>query len=80
MRDTRREVGETTLVDRERLVADLDFEAPFERVDCLLLFVVDVERRPALLTDLDDEVVESAAGVLPGDLEDEISSWAGLKP
>ena len=41
--------------------------------------VVDVERRPAVRSDLDDEVVERAAGVVAGDLEDEIAAGAGLQ-
>ena len=79
MRDTRWEVGEAALLACGSLVADLDLVAPLQSVDRLLLLVVDVERRPTLRSDLDDEVVEGAAGVLAGDLEDEISSWAGLE-
>ncbi len=41
--------------------------------------MVDVERRPTLWSDFDGEVVERAAGVLAGDLEDEVASRAGLE-
>ena len=52
---------------------------PGEDVDRLLLRVMDVERRAAVRRDLDDEVVERAAGVVAGDLEDEIAAGAGLQ-
>jgi hypothetical protein len=63
----------------ECLFADPDFVLAPEDVDRFLLLVVDVEWRATPWCDLDDEVVEGAAGVLPGDLEDEISSAAGLE-
>ena len=60
-------------------VPDAHLEAAGEDVDRLFLRVVDVERRPAVRRDLDDEVVERAAGVVAGDLEDEIAAGAGLE-
>src|ERR1043166_616418 len=36
--------------------------------------------RAAVGGDLDDEIVEGAAGVVAGDLEDEVAAGAGLEP
>ena len=49
-------------------------------MDRLLLPVVDVQGRAAVRCNLDDEVIECAAGVLAGDFEDEVTSGAGLEP
>ena len=46
----------------------------------LLLAVVDVQRRAAVGRDLDDEIVEGAAGVVAGDLEDEVAAGARPEP
>ena len=80
MRDLRWQVGEAALIELEELVADPDLEAPLQDVDRLLLLVVHVQRGPAFRCDFDGEVVEGATGVLAGDLEDEVSSRAGLQP
>jgi hypothetical protein len=45
-------------------------------MDRLLLAVVDVKRRSAVGLDLDDEVVERAGGLVPGELEQEIAPGA----
>ena len=80
VRDLRRQVREAALIELEELVADPDLEAPLQDMDRLLLLVVHVQRGSAFRRDFDGEVVEGAAGVLSGDLEDEISSRAGLQP
>jgi hypothetical protein len=80
MREPGRQVGEAAFLELEGLVADLDLEAPAEDVDRLLPRVVDVQRGAAVRRDFDGEVVEGATGVLAGDLEDEVSSGAGLQP
>src|SRR5215467_8263005 len=77
--DTGREVGEASFSEAERLVADLDLVGAGEDVDRLLLMVVHMKRRSAVRCDLDDEVVESLAGVLSGDLEHEIAPRARLE-
>jgi hypothetical protein len=79
VRDAGRKVGEASFSQVERLVPDLDLVAAGEDVDRLLLVMVDMERRSAVRRDLDDEVVEGPAGVLSGDLEDEIPPGAGLE-
>jgi hypothetical protein len=80
VRHARREVGEPALREAERLVADLNLEPSPQDVDGLLLPVMYVQGRPAVRRDLDDEVVEGAAGLVAGDLEDEIAAGPGLKP
>src|SRR5215471_1491101 len=79
VRDTRGEVRKASFSQAERLVADLDLVAAGEDMDRLLLKMVHMKRRPAVRRDLDDEVVESPAGVLSGDLEDEITPRARLE-
>ena len=74
--DLGRQVREAAFIEFEGLFADPDLEAPAQDVDRLLLLVVDVQRGPAVWGDFDREVVEGAAGVLSGDLEDEVSSRA----
>ena len=66
------------LLEHVLFVADANLEAAGEDVDRLLLRVVDVERRPAVRRHLHDEVVEGAAGLVAGDLEDEVTPGAGL--
>ena len=80
MGNFRRQVGKAALVELEELLADPDLEPPGQDMDRLLLPVVHVQRGPAFRRDFDGEVVEGAAGVLSGDLEDEVSSRAGLQP
>ena len=80
VRNLGRQVGEAAFIELEGLFADADLEAPAEDVDCLLLLVVDVQRRPAVRRDFDGEVVERASGVLAGDLENKVSPRARLEP
>ena len=78
--DLRWQVGKAALIELEELVADPDLEAPRQDMDRLLLLVVHVQRGSAFRRDFDCEVVKGAAGVLSGDLEDEVSSRARLQP
>ena len=66
--------GEPAALEHLLLVADSHLEASGEDVERLLLLVVDVQRRPTVRRDLDDEVVEGAARVVAGDLEDEVAA------
>jgi hypothetical protein len=79
VRDARWQVAERPFAAVECLSADPDLVLASKDVNRFLLFVVDVKRRTASWCDLDDEVVEGAAGLLPRDLEDEVASWAGLE-
>jgi hypothetical protein len=76
----RRQVGEPAHVELEDLLADPDPEPPLQDVDRLLLLVVDVERGSAFGRDFDGEVVEGAICVIAGELENQVSPWAGLQP
>ena len=68
MRQSGRHEREAALFEHCLFVPDAHLEAPGEDVDRLFLRVVDVEWRPAVRCDLDDEVIERAAGVVAGDL------------
>src|SRR5262249_38509173 len=75
----RRQIGEAPALERVQLVPDPDLEAPAEDVDRLFLPAGAVQRRTAMRWDLDDEVVECAAGVVARELEHEIAPRPGLK-
>ena len=74
-----RQVGKAARLDDEALLADLDLEATVDGVEGLVLVVMDVQGWAAMGRDFADEVIEGAAGVLAGDLEDEVSARAGLQ-
>jgi hypothetical protein len=80
MRQAGRHEREAASFQHTLLFADPDLEAAGEDVERLLLLVVDVKGRAASRRDLDHEIVERAAGVVAGDLEDEIAAGAGLQP
>ena len=80
VREPRRHERKPAFVTAEDLVAHGDLESTFQDVDCLVLFVMDVERRASVRRHFDDEVVEGAGRVIAGGLEDEVSPGSRLEP
>ena len=67
---------EATRLQHGGLVAAANLEASLEHMDGLLLDVMNVEGWPALRGNLHDEVIEQAACVLSGQLEDQVAARA----